>query len=243
MPTKNVNQKNLISVRFDIDNKNTREMSYYLKFLKEFLPTSGNKLSVFVGTQTTHNVNTTTHHNYGGGVLVAGAATAAAITAMPSFYHACERISESAGKLYYRLKPASLDFGRNEIAMRCCDGTKLVVKFDASVTDSVKVKFISNQGEETEMKVDCDRKAVSCVSNTYYSRDCTAYARVTGPNDKPGAPERIDGLRFGHKWLCVIHGSGNVFVLVHSLPNVSLLANLPDTPAKAKKLDFCKQIK
>lgn len=215
-------------------------MSYYLRFLKEFLPTPGNHFSVFVGTQTTNNVTTT--NNYGSGVFIT-AASVAALAATPCFSQAYESIRESAGKLYSKLKPANLDFGDSEIVMRCGNGVKLVVKFDVSVCDSVRVNCIGNQGTETAMKVNCDMIVVACLANTVYSKDKTAYSQITGPKDTPGVPERIDAIRFGYKWLCVLQVSGRVLVVVHSLPSLYLIANVPDTPAKAKKLDFCKQIK
>jgi hypothetical protein len=60
------------------------------------------------------------------------------------------------------MKPGSLDFGRHEIRMRCCDGMNLVVKFDIAVTDSVSVKCVSKSGEETDLQIGCDWKSVSC---------------------------------------------------------------------------------
>lgn len=211
-------------------------MSYYLKFLKEFIPTSGNHFSVFVGTQNTNNVSTT--NNYGSGLLVLGAASAAALASAPYLSQAY-----SAGKLYFALKPAKLCFGYSEIVMRCGGGIKLIVNFDVSVCDSVRVKYIDNHGTETDMKVHCDRTCVACIANTVYSKDQTAYSHIAGPNNAPGVPERIDAIKFGNKWLCVLQDIKGVFVVVHSHPSLSLLADVPDTPAKAKKLDFCKQIK
>lgn len=215
-------------------NRTTEKMSVYWDILKALIP--GSNVSVFVGTQTNNTTN-----NFGG-VLLGAAVLSVAALSSPCL-SACGSAVQKARALYAALSTSSsgIDFkaDKNCVVLYCKNlGGNFLVEVNA-VSCKVDLWFCNKK----VVTIDCDEGTVASVLTTIRDRNYADYQLVTSPNHTLAVAERIDAVKFGHKWLCVIQVSGDVFVVVHALPSVYLINMMRKvSTAQAKKFDFFARI-
>jgi hypothetical protein len=209
-------------------------MSVYWDILKALVP--GSNVSVFVGTQTNNTTN-----NFGGVMLGAAVLSVAALSS--PCLSACESAFQKARGLYNTLSTSSSGIGfkadKNCVLLYCKNlGGNFLIEVNA-VSRKVDLWFCNDK----IVTIDCDDNVVDSILATIRDRNYADYQSVTSPNHTFAVPERIDAVKFGHKWLCIIQVSGDVLVIVHALPSMYLINLMKKvSAAQAKKFDFFARI-